>query len=124
MTFLINASMEHIGIGTAGIIAILGYLVVFLGLVLLMIAVMIMSKVMEASRKKASAKAVAVSAAAPVAAVAAAPAPEQKTAHGTAGRVKLFDVAPKDAAMIMAIVADKMGKPMNELRFKSIKEVK
>ena len=25
--------------------------------------------------------------------------------------------------MIMAIVADKMGKPLNELRFKSIKEV-
>jgi hypothetical protein len=26
--------------------------------------------------------------------------------------------------MIMAIVADKMGKPLNELRFISIKEVK
>ena len=27
-------------------------------------------------------------------------------------------------AMLMAIVADKMGKPINELRFISIKEVK
>jgi hypothetical protein len=26
--------------------------------------------------------------------------------------------------MIMAIVADKLGKPLNELRFRSIKEVK
>ena len=34
------------------------------------------------------------------------------------------DVNPKTAAMIMAIVADKMGKPLNELRFISIKEVK
>ena len=31
---------------------------------------------------------------------------------------------PRDAAMIMAIVADSLGKPLNELRFISIKEVK
>ena len=30
----------------------------------------------------------------------------------------------KTAAMVMAIVADKLGKPINELRFISIKEVK
>ena len=45
-------------------------------------------------------------------------------APGTAGQLKLHDVNPKTAAMIMAIVADKMGKPLNELRFISIKEVK
>ena len=45
-------------------------------------------------------------------------------APGTAGKLKLYDVEPKTAAMLMAIVADKMGKPLNELRFKSIKEVK
>ena len=45
-------------------------------------------------------------------------------APGTAGEVKLFDVADKEAAMLMAIVANKLGKPLNELRFKSIKEVK
>ena len=43
---------------------------------------------------------------------------------GSAGELKLHDVEPKTAAMLMAIVADKMGKPLNELRFKSIKEVK
>ena len=42
----------------------------------------------------------------------------------TAGQLKLHDVEPKTAAMIMAIVADTMGKPLNELRFISIKEVK
>ena len=45
-------------------------------------------------------------------------------APGAAGTLKLHDVEPKTAAMIMAIVADKMGKPLNELRFISIKEVK
>ena len=45
-------------------------------------------------------------------------------APGTAGQLKLHDVEPKTAAMIMAIVADTMGKPLNELRFISIKEVK
>lgn len=45
-------------------------------------------------------------------------------APGSAGHIKLHDVPPKTAAMLMAIVADKMGKPLNELRFISIKEVK
>ncbi len=44
-------------------------------------------------------------------------------APGSAGQVKIYDVPPKTAAMIMAIVADKMGKPLNELRFISIREV-
>ena len=45
-------------------------------------------------------------------------------AKGSAGKIKLHDVVPKTAAMLMAIVADKTGKPLNELRFISIKEVK
>ena len=45
-------------------------------------------------------------------------------APGSAGQLKLYDTPPKTAAMLMAIVADKMGKPLNELRFISIKEVK
>ena len=45
-------------------------------------------------------------------------------AKGTAGKIKLHDVDPKTAAMLMAIVADKTGKPLNELRFISIKEIK
>ena len=54
----------------------------------------------------------------------AAPAPEAPAAPGSAGELKLYDTDPKDAAMIMAIVADTLGKPINELRFISIKEVK
>lgn len=53
-----------------------------------------------------------------------APAAAAPTAPGSAGRLKLHDVEPKTAAMLMAIVAEKTGKPLNELRFLSIKEVK
>ena len=45
-------------------------------------------------------------------------------APGSAGKLKLHDVEPKTAAMLMAITADSLGKPLNELRFISIKEVK
>ena len=104
-------------IGEAAITALLGYAVVFFGIILLMIVIMIMGKIFTAKDKKAAAQA-------PVAAPVAAPAPAPKTAPGTAGELKLHDVEPKTAAMIMAITADKMGKPLNELRFISIKEVK
>ena len=56
----------------------------------------------------------------PVEAVPEAPKAE---APGSAGAIKLYNVEPKTAAMLMAIVADKTGKPLNELRFISIKEV-
>ena len=52
------------------------------------------------------------------------PVKPQIEAPGSAGQLKIYDVEPKTAAMLMAIVADKMGKPLNELRFISIREVK
>ena len=51
-------------------------------------------------------------------------APQVPVAPGSAGQIRLHGVEPRTAAMAMAIVADKMGKPLNELRFISIKEVK
>ena len=110
--------MENIGILDAGVIALLGYAVVFFGLILLMVVVTVMGKIFTAKDAKAAAAAPAP-AAAP-----AAPAVEAPKAPGSAGQLKLHDVEPKTAAMIMAIVANKMGKPLNELRFISIKEVK
>lgn len=108
----------NISIPNAGIAALLGYAVVFVGLVLLMAVVILMGKAMTARKKAAQAPA---EAAVPVEA---APATEGPTAPGSAGEVKLYDVPDKEAAMLMAIVAEQMGKPLNELRFKSIKEVK
>ena len=111
--------MDNIGILDAGVIALLGYAVVFFGLILLMAVVVVMGKIFMAKDAKAAKAAPAPAVSAP-----AAPAAEAPKAPGSAGQLKLHDVEPKTAAMIMAIVADKMGKPLNELRFISIKEVK
>ena len=48
---------------------------------------------------------------------------EQPLAKGTCGELKLINTDERDAAMIMAIVADQTNTPLNELRFKSIKRV-
>jgi len=110
--FLTNAI--NMTLGDAGITALLGYAVVFFGLILLMIVVMLLGKAFIAAEKKPTA-APAAPAAVPIAA--------PKTAPGSAGHLKLHNVEPKTAAMLMAIVANKLGKPINELRFISIKEV-
>ena len=118
--FLANALGEsHLGIGTAFGYALLGYAVVFIGLILLMAVVIVMGKIFIASGKKAAEKA-----AKEIVAVTAEETAPVEYAPGTAGELKLYDTPPKTAAMIMAIVADQMGKPLNELRFISIKEVK
>ena len=125
-----SVDLIDISILNAGIVALLGYAVVFFGLILLMLVVMAMGKFFIAKDKKAAEKAANAKAtmAANTLPVAAAPmataSVSEQTAPGTAGQLKLHDVPPKTAAMIMAIVANQMGKPLNELRFISIKEVK
>ena len=112
-----NVNNGMLSLGGAAIDAVLGYAVVFIGLALLMLVIILVGKAMTNGRKKSAEKA----AAAPSA-------PEssvlKKLAPGSAGEVKIYDTDPRDAAMIMAIVADQMQKPLNELRFISIKEVK
>ena len=123
---LVNISMLN-----AGIVALLGYAVVFFGLILLMLVLMALGRVFIARDARLAAQTAAREAemtSVPVA-------PHTKgeivlphhsapAAPGTAGQLKLHDVDPKTAAMVMAIVANKLGKPLNELRFTSIKEVK
>lgn len=115
------SDLINISFGDAALTALLGYLVVFFGLVLLMVVVIIMGKIMVSRANKAKAAAPAAPA---ESAESAAPAPEAPAAPGSAGELKLYDTDPRDAAMIMAIVADALGKPINKLRFISIKEVK
>ena len=113
---LVNTAIKDLGLMDAGIIALLGYAVVFLGLILLMTVVVILGKSFTAAEKRKAPKEVA-----PVEEI---PVEEPKAvAPGSAGELKLHNVETKTAAMLMAIVADKMGKPINELRFISIKEV-
>ena len=102
----------------SGITAILGYAVVFFGLILLMVVVLLIGKLLSKKSAEKAAPAAPATAAEP-----AEPAAEPVLAPGAAGEVKLNNVDPKTAAMLMAIVADKMQKPLGELRFISIKEV-
>ena len=111
---------EMLSVGTSLLDACLGYLVVFIGLFLLMLVIILVGKIMVSSAKK---PATAVEPVPAVTSAAAAPV-EKKLAPGSAGDLKLYDTDPRDAAMIMAIVANKLQKPLNELRFVSIKEVK
>ena len=99
-------------IADALLYSLLGIAVVFFALVLLILIICIMNVFKKKEVK-----------AAPVA-VAAAPVAELVYAPGTAGELKLYDTDERDAAMLMAIVADTMGAPLNELRFKSIRELK
>ena len=109
--------LTSISLPDAGILAALGYGVVFTGLIVLMIVIILVGKAFSVKKKKAA------PAAEPVA-VEVAEETSAPLAPGSAGQLKLYDTPPKTAAMLMAIVADKLGKPLNELRFISIKEVK
>ena len=102
--FFVNAALNDISIGTAGLVALLGYAVVFVGLIALMAVIMIVGKIMVA-KKSAPAAAPAAAAAAPASAPKAVPA----LATGVAGECKLYNVGDREAAMLMAIVANKLA---------------
>ncbi len=101
--------------GQACIYSLLGVCVVFFALLLLMFIIKIMTAIGDRAEKKA----------APIPAAAASAAPDPGLpAPGSAGDVKLYDTDPRTAAMLMAIVADELQAPLNELRFLSIREIK
>ena len=106
---------ENLDFGSAALLAVLGYAVVFFGLSLLMAVLYLLGKSFTAKKATKTENAPAQPQPEPVV--------PQPAAPGSAGQLKLYNVPPKTAAMLMAIVADKMGKPLNELRFISIKEV-
>ena len=93
---------------------------VALAMVLVLALIVAFMTVRKYFAKKNAAQAIPAAPSAP----AAQPKSESPAAPGSAGRLKLHDVEPKNAAMLMAIVAERTGKPLNELRFISIKEVK
>ncbi|MBR4866434.1 MAG: OadG family protein [Clostridia bacterium] len=103
-------------IGQAAAIAAVGICFVFAVLLLLLIIVKLFSSIFAGVKK--NEKAVA-----PAAPVVAAPAAPKALAKGSCGDFKMHDVEPRVAAMAMAIVADELQTPLNELRFKSIKKV-
>ena len=108
-----NAASVTLSVADYVFYSIMGICVVFFALILLMYII----KIMTFSPKKAAEAPAEAGADAP------APAKDAPLAPGTAGDFKLYDTDPRDAAMVMAIVADELGKPVNELRFVSIREI-
>lgn len=47
---------------------------------------------------------------------------EPATAPGSSGEMLLLDVSEREAALVIAIVADELGTPVNQLKFLSIKK--
>jgi len=113
---VLSANLIDLGFLDASVIALLGYATVFFGLILLMFVVILLGKAFTAAQKRKEA-------ATPAAAEEVTEEAPKPTAPGTAGQLMLHNVDPKTAAMLMAIVANKLDKPLNELRFISIKEV-
>ena len=110
---------SDMALGDGLVMSLLGISIVFLVLAFLMLFIGVMSRAItgaKAAPKKAEAPA---APAAPAAAPVAAP----ELAKGSCGTVKTFGVDDRTAAMLMAIVADKMQKPLNEIRFISMHEI-
>lgn len=119
-----------ISIGEAALFALIGFALVFAVLLVLNGFIRLLSVIIRSIENATASKQAAPAPAAPVAApTTAAPATPaipagMKPADGSLGDIKLYDVDDATAAMIMAIVADQLDAPLNELRFKSIREVK
>lgn len=103
-------------------IALTGFVVVLSMLAIIAIVILVFSKVMatlEKGKSKKTATAPAAAAPAPAPAAQGNPLPETQSA----GKLDLVDVDEPTAAVIMALVSDKSGIPLNRLSFKSIKRV-
>lgn len=97
-------------IGETLLISLVGFSVVFSVLIVLMGIIAVMSKMVGGAKKESAAPADV-------------PVPATASAAVPAG-VLLENVSEKEAAMVMAIVADELKKDPAELAFISIKEVK
>ena len=95
------------------LISLIGFVTVFIVLVVLMGIIMLISKVF--AEKKAEPAVQNTEKTAPV---------KEDVRTDTYTGVKLYGVSDRDAAILMAIVADKLEKPLDNLRFISIREVK
>ena len=112
------SSYENPSITDALIIALVGFATVFVVLIVLMGIIALISKLFggkkaPAANEDVSAVPEAVSAV-----------PEAECADDNYTGVRLHGVDDKTAAIIMAIVAHELNKPLDNLRFISVREVK
>ena len=108
--------------GQALMIALSGFIVVFLMLVILWGLIVAINKVTSNIIKEPEVTRAPLRASAPKPAAPAAPVTEtEKKTYG--GEIKLFNVDEKTAACIMAIISDETKIPLDQLIFRSIKAV-
>ncbi|MCX7614886.1 MAG: OadG family protein [Clostridiales bacterium] len=100
----------------AFIVTVAGMVIVMVELALLAVIIVIMSKMI---RKLSPDKDVNKTESAPISPVS--PVPIAISGSTSDGSVILQNIDDKSAAMVMAIVSDDTGIPLNELRFRSIK---
>lgn len=108
---------ESIGVGEALLIALCGFVTVFLLLLFLIVIVTIVSRVIMAIEGKG--KAAVETAPAPVK-----PEPVKKDEEPSKpwdGKLQLIDVDDETAACIMAIISDETDIPLDELQFRRIR---
>lgn len=96
-------------------LSVLGICIVFIVLILLMGVIHVMAKTIGSKKT--------VSEVAPVSHPAVTEFKPAMPAPGSCGELTAFSVPDRIAAMVMAITADQLNVPLNELRFISIKEV-
>jgi len=115
---LIHTTEKLISIPDSLLLSLVGFMVVFIALIALIAEIKIISGL--SSSKKAGVQAAPDNPeiASPLHAAA-----DMIPASGSLGEIELYDVDDRSAALIMAIVADKMKAPLNTLRFKSIKHI-
>lgn len=118
-------AVEPMGIGDAVLLSLVGFAIVFIVLCILMGMITLMTAIANRFEKKAEF----AGAPSPVQAVIvreearAASQSGKIPAPGSVGECMLHTVDDQTAAILMAIVADDLKAPLNELRFISIKQV-
>lgn len=106
--------MNEISILDSLIASFIGIALVFAVLAILIVAIKLMSAIVKKLESKKSSPSSDASC------------EEQsgvRLAKGSCGGIKLYDVPDRTAAMIMAITADKLDLPLNQIRFISIREI-
>lgn len=120
------ANKRDIPIGDAVNISVTGIVVVMLVLALLAILVLLLSKgirAVESAAKKRSGKKADSASSEAKAAEPTKPVGTELPESASAGDLDLYNVDEKTAAVIMAIVSNESGIPLNRLLFKSIKAI-
>lgn len=117
----ILAKIEHLTIGESFNVSLLGMAIVFFVLVGLLAMICFLRFTMGKLETAGGAKTAGSNRAASEKQQAE-PFAGMVPAKGSAGEIKLYNVNDKTAALVMAIVANKMEAPLNELRFISIRE--